>query len=87
MRTPRNLEHGPDGDEDLPEAVIALIGSGVSPLTAVRQWRGLSIEDLAIRSGVRASVIRSAEGGTELSPEAQVKLAWALDVGADLFID
>ena len=87
MRTPWTVETGPDGDEDLPEAVIADIETGVSPLRAVRQWRRFSVKALASRSGVKASVIATAEGGRELSPEAQVKLAWALDIGADLLID
>jgi antitoxin component HigA of HigAB toxin-antitoxin module len=80
-------EFGPDADEDLPEEVLAAIAGGKTALEAVRAFRGMSIEALAERSGVSAAVIRGAEGGRELSLEAQAKLASALGVGADLFVE
>lgn len=80
-----NPEFGPDADEDLPEEVLAAIESGTPPLAAVRQWKQLSVEQLAGRSGVSVAAIKGAEAGRPLSPEAQVNLAWVLGVGADLF--
>jgi predicted transcriptional regulator len=77
-------EFGPDADEDLPEEVLAAIENGGVPLSAVRQWRKLSVEELAEMSGVSSAIIRGAEGGRELSPGAQAALAFALGVGTDL---
>lgn len=80
-------EFGPDADEDLPEEVLDAIANGVTPLGAVRQWRRLSVEDLAEQSGVSAAIIRGAEGGRQLKLEAQIALGKALGVGADLFVE
>jgi len=80
-------EFGPDADEDLPEEVLAAVANGKSALAAVREWKGIAVEDLARLAGVSAGTIHSAEGGQELSPEDQVKLAAALGVGADLFAE
>jgi transcriptional regulator with XRE-family HTH domain len=79
-------EFGPDADEDLPEEVLAAIANGLTPLEAVRLWKQLTVEELADLSGVSQAIIRGAEGGRELSPEAQVNLAFVLGVGADLFV-
>ena len=76
-------EFGPDADEDLPEEVLAAIEKGLTPLEAVRLWKRFSVEQLAELSGVSAPIINGAEGGRELSPEAQVKLAFVLGVGLD----
>lgn len=78
-------EHGPDADEDLPEEVLAAIENGLTPLEAVRLWKRRSVEQLSQLSGVSQATIHAAESGVELSPEAQVKLAFVLGVHADLF--
>lgn len=80
-------EFGPDADEDLPEEVLAAIQDGLTALEAVRLWKRLSVEQLSDRSGVSQAIIHGAEGGRELSLEAQTKLASALGVGADLFVE
>lgn len=79
-----NTEFGPDPDEDLPESVLAEIEDGVPILKALRTWKGLSIDDLANKSGVSAAMIHGAEGGRQLSMVAQQALAKALGVGLDL---
>jgi DNA-binding XRE family transcriptional regulator len=78
-------EFGPDADEDLPEEVLAAIENGLTPVEAVRLWKRLTVEQLSHLSGVSQATIHAAEGGVELSPEAQVKLAFVLGVRADLF--
>jgi len=80
-------EFGPDADEDLPEEVLAAIADGLTPLAAVRHWKRLSVEQLSDRSGVSQAIIRGAEGGRDLSLDAQIKLAAVLGVGADLFVE
>ncbi|MCX5581528.1 helix-turn-helix domain-containing protein [Kaistia terrae] len=80
-------EFGPNADEDLPEEVLAAIADGLSPLEAVRLWKRLSVEQLSERSGVSTAIIHGAEGGRELSPEAQLKLAAVLGVRSDLFVE
>jgi hypothetical protein len=80
-------EFGPDADEDLPEEVLAAIEDGLTPLEGVRLWKQLSVEQLAELSGVSAAIIHGAEGGRELSTEAQFALAKTLGVGADLFTE
>lgn len=79
------MKFRPDADEYLPEEVLAAIEDGATPLTAVRQWMRMSVKDLAARSGVSVASIKGAEAGRELSPEAQVNIAWVLGVSADLF--
>jgi len=81
------MEFGPDADEDLPEEVLAAIADGATPLAAVRTWKGMTVDQLARLSSVSAAIITGAEGGRELSPEDQVKLAFVLGVGADLFYE
>jgi hypothetical protein len=81
------VEFGPDADEDLPEEVLAAIADGASTLAAVRTWKGMSVDQLARLSSVSAAIITGAEGGRELSPGDQVKLAFVLGVGADLFYE
>jgi len=76
MHSTPTQEFGPDADED-----------GKTALEAVRAFKGMSVEALAERSGVSAAGIRGAEGGRELSLEAQLKLAAALGVGADMFVE
>ncbi|MFI5411275.1 helix-turn-helix domain-containing protein [Kaistia sp. UC242_56] len=79
------IKYGSNANEYLPEQILAVIESGTMPLAAVRQWKQLSVEQLAGRSGVSVATIEGAEAGRELSLEAQVNLAWVLGVGADLF--
>lgn len=62
----------------------AAIEKGATPLAAVRIWKGLNVDQLASLSSVSAATITGAEGGRELSPEDQVKLAFVLGIGAGL---
>lgn len=77
-------EFGTEANKPLPEALIAQIARGVAPLSAVRQWKAYSVEDLARIAGVGEDVIRSAEQGGELSLQSRVALAKSLGVDADL---
>ena len=48
-------DFGTEPNKALPSEVIAAIDRGVTPLLAVREWKGYSIEDLArIASRLRA---------------------------------
>jgi DNA-binding XRE family transcriptional regulator len=84
MPVPTN-EFGPDADKDLPEEVLEAIANGVMPLSAVRQWKGHSVGDLARIAGVSEEAIQNAEAGGQLVLQEQVALAKSLGVGADLF--
>ncbi|WP_029074478.1 helix-turn-helix domain-containing protein [Kaistia adipata] len=79
-------EFSPDADEDLPERVLAAIEEGLTPLEAVRVWKQHTVEHLSDLSGVSQATIHAVERGRELSPDAQIKLACALGVGADLIL-
>ncbi|MET4634941.1 helix-turn-helix domain-containing protein [Kaistia defluvii] len=85
--TKKITEYGADADEDLPEEVLAPIENGATPLAAVRIWKGMSVDQLARLSSLSAAIITGAEGARHLSPEDQVKLAFVLGVGADLFYE
>jgi len=77
-------DFGTEPNKALPPEVIAAIDRGVTPLLAVREWKGYSIEDLARIAGVEEQAIRSAEDGGELSLQTRVALAKSLGVDADV---
>lgn len=68
----------------LPEGVMATIGEGMSTLTALRQWRGLTCSELSERSGVDLIIIMLAERGSDLMPEERDSIAQVLAVDPDL---
>ncbi|MET4635360.1 helix-turn-helix domain-containing protein [Kaistia defluvii] len=75
-------DFGTEPNKALPSEVIAAIDRGVTPLLAVREWKGYSIEDLARIAGVEEQAIRNAEDGGELSLQTRVALAKSLGVDA-----
>jgi DNA-binding XRE family transcriptional regulator len=77
-------QFGSDTDADLPKEVLDAIAKGAMPLSALRQWNGHSIADLARIAGVSEEAIQHAEGGGELVLQEQVALAKSLGVSADL---
>jgi transcriptional regulator with XRE-family HTH domain len=71
----------------LPPRLVIAVSRGTVPLKALREWRELSVEDLAAASGVSTAVIRFAEGGGELRPAARSALAQVLRVSEKFLID
>ncbi|WP_018184002.1 hypothetical protein [Kaistia granuli] len=68
----------------LPEGVMATIGDGMSTLTALRQWRGLTCAELSERSGVDLIIIMLAERGSDLMPEEREAIAEVLSCDPEL---
>ena len=71
----------------LPNRVASAILKGEPPLSALRQWRQLSIDDLSAASGVSPVVIRLVEAGSPLSAQARANLARALRVQESALVD
>jgi len=68
----------------VPDAVLARLLSGASPLRAWREYRGLTLRRLATMTGVAASTLSEIETGvTEGSLRTLRRLAAALDVAID----
>lgn len=75
---------GTEANTVLPPVVVAAIARGVPLLSALRQWKAYSIEDLARIAGVGEDVIRNAENGGELSLQTRVALGKSLGIDANL---
>ena len=70
-----------EGEEYVPIELVDRILAGESPLRVWRQYRGLTLEDVAKRVGVApATVSRLETGGMKGAPAIWRKLAAALDV-------
>ena len=68
------------GEGIMPDAVLALILYGASPLAAWRQHRGFSQSEVARRAGLSQAWIGRIEAGSGYgTPKTRAKLAAALD--------
>ena len=71
-------------DERLPEVVSTAMLRGVSLLTALRKWRGITQVDLAANAGVGQGYLSDLESGRRKgAPETLDALSTALDVPRD----
>jgi len=73
---------------EVPDHVIGRIDEGIPVLQALREWRGLSLWELAVISEVPEPVIAANEAGNaEPSEEQLFALARALEVDAGLLVE
>ena len=73
-----------EGEEYVPIELVDRILAGESPLRVWRQYRGLTLEDVAKRIGVTpATVSRLETGAMKGAPAIWRKLAGALDVAVE----
>jgi len=73
---------------DVPDHVIDRIDEGIPILQALREWRGLSLWELAVISEVPEPVIMANEAGrTDPSDGQLLALARALEVDAGLLVE
>lgn len=73
--------------EPLPTDVAARIESGTPPIIAVRLWRRLTIQQLAERTGIDATLIETAERSGEMDASVRARLAHALRVHEDILLE
>lgn len=71
---------GPRDVAALPERVSRRIDAGEPVVKVIREWRGLSQEDLADRTGVAITQVMRAERGSDVSPAALRLMARGLRV-------
>jgi hypothetical protein len=83
----RELEFGPDSDEDLPEQVVGDIENGLPPAMAVRHWRGLSVDQVAEAAGITSADVEAVEDGALGDYVRLGKVAKALGVSVDLLLE
>ena len=71
-------------DEAIPSAMVRRLAEGAVPLIVWREYRGLSVEELADASGVPAPLVTAIEAGKEDAPLRKFgALARALHLGVD----
>jgi len=80
--------HATDDGSRIPHDVAVAIMRGVHPVAAFRALRGLTLRELARRTGIAASYLSEIERGIKPgSASALSKLADALDTRIDVLID
>lgn len=73
-----------EGEETVPDTMVKAMLAGEAPLRVWRKYRGLTLEQLAQKSGVAKSSLSSVENGKRgLSMEAWRSLADALSLLVD----
>ena len=76
------------GEESFPASVAKRLVAGETPLKVIREWRGLSQNELGKKSGVAAQYISQMErGARNMGRKAAAKLARALRVSAEALLD
>ena len=63
-----------------PDSVLMRILDGVNPMSAMRQWRRLGIEEVAKEAGIGADLLREMEDGRPGTPDEIGAVAAALNV-------
>lgn len=71
---------GPRDIATLPMPVSRRIEAGEPAVKVIREWRGISQEDLADRTGVAITQVMRAERGSDVSPAALRLMARGLRV-------
>ncbi len=76
-------------DTMLPATVVDRVLGGVSPLKALREWRGLTQDQLAKRAGLSSQYISQVETGHRRGGGRKgiAALAHALNIGADELLE
>ncbi len=71
-------------EEGMPHEVLARLINGENPVMVIREWRALSVSELARRSNVHRMQIHDIEAGRKTGSVRTLKaLATALDVTLD----
>ncbi len=77
-------ERAASGEEYVPADVMDSLLAGENSLRVWRKYRGMTLDDLSEKSGVRKSSISELENGKEIGRPAKWRaLADALDVSVD----
>jgi hypothetical protein len=78
------------GDDVFPAEIAARLVAGEVPLKVIREWRGLTQEELTLRSGVNSKYISQIErraDGRALGRRTAAKLAIPLNVKPDSLLE
>lgn len=74
-------------DVALPEAVWEALESGQAPVQALREFRRMSVETLAVLAGLAPADVDLVEAGGDVTDAVRERLAAALEVPADLLAE
>ncbi len=76
------------GEESFPAAVAKRLVAGEPPLRVIREWRGLTQNDLGKKSGVATQYISQMErGARNMGRKVAAKLGKTLRVSAEALLD
>ncbi len=75
-----------EGLEPIPSEIAERIFAGEAPIRVCREWRGLTVKELAQKSGISPSYLSEIEHGKRGSVTAMLAIAKELDISIDLIV-
>lgn len=77
-----------DAGRRYPAAIVDRIIDGDNPLKVIREWRGITQDQLAAKAGMSKNYMSMLETGKRtISKKTAMQLAAPLDVDADILLD
>jgi ribosome-binding protein aMBF1 (putative translation factor) len=79
--------HAAGHNEAFSASLVGKLAAGENPVRTLREYRGLSAADLAVRAGISRSYLSQIESGTREGTGSTLKrIASALDVDVDVLL-